>query len=75
MFSYYDYKLDKAYGAVEEFGIVVDFARFGEVSEIVFVSLLLLSFVISILSIIKDKEKLGFVGLIIFLINAYLFFC
>ena len=74
IFLYYDHGYKNTLEYLEINDIPADVIRFSPPAEIIYYILLLGTFIISILSLVKEKGKLGLIGLVLFLLNVSLHF-
>ncbi|GEM_PF-4650330 len=70
--SYLEYQIEQAYKSIGELRMIVDFG-YSAINETILIILMVLSLIFSLLSILWKKEKLGFVGLSLFVLNTFLY--
>ena len=72
LFFYYDYQLTSSYQKLGELGGLIELSRFGPVSGWIYEVLAVSNLIFAILSLVKEKEKLGILGISIFIVNVLL---
>ena len=71
-FFYYDYQLTSSYQELGELGGLIELSRFGSVSGWIYEVLVISNLIFAILSLVKEKGKLGILGISIFIVNVLL---